>query len=139
MLRRVNFDLVIALILAVIASATARWVPSHDRLMNRAREDLALAERLGRGPVARELRERAATSARLGMDLRDSNDAGRSLALFAAIGALGTFGLPVYWSVVPNSGVGWRGPVMVVIWVIYSLFVVAALIGFVWWWARRRR
>ena len=134
-----NLQLVVGLLPAVIALATARWLPSHTRLLNQARDDLALAERLGRGAVSRELRRRAAEATTQGLVLRDSNDAGRNLAVFAAIGLFGAVGLPVYWSAVPASIEGWHGPVMLALWGVYVLFVLAAVVGWVWWFAKRPR
>jgi len=135
----VNFELVVGLLPAAAAWATARWIPSHSRLLNQARNDLALAEEFGRGPVARELRLRAQVATERGLKLRDSNDAGRNLAVFAAIGLLGTLGLPAYWRVAPESVDGWHGPVMLSLWAIYVVFTLAAAVGSIWWFIRRPR
>ena len=134
-----DLEIVVGLIPAAAAWATARWAPSHNRLLTQAKNDLALAEQLKRGPVAADLRHRAREATKRGLELRDSNDAGRTLAVFAAIAVLGTFGLPWYWDAVPQSVEGWRGPVMLVLWGIYALFSVAALIAGVWWLIKRPR
>jgi|GEM_PF-5799626 len=134
-----NVEFVIALVPAAVAWATARWLPSHRRLLTQARDDLSLAEQFGRGPVANELRRRAGEAVTEGLKLRDSNDVGRNLALFAGIGVLGTIGLPAYWRALPESIEGWRGLPMLIMWGVYALFALAAFIGWIGWLVKRPR
>jgi hypothetical protein len=48
-------QIIVGLAPAAVAWASARWAPSHNRPLTSGKNDLALAEQLGRGPVSRDL------------------------------------------------------------------------------------